>query len=86
MLALRAGHVMRAAVLGPKRALLRRVASFDRLISERRRIARRAVDVQVENVKAVVVADDVMELLGFDAARDVDLGIDDTFVVSTVRR
>ena len=35
--------------------------------------------VQVKNIKAIVVSDDVMNHLGFDAASNIDFGHDHTF-------
>jgi hypothetical protein len=50
------------------------------LVDKRRRTARRTIDRESKYVKAVVIADDIMELLRFDALREIDVGIEDTFI------
>ena len=50
------------------------------LVDKRRREARRTIDRESKDIKAVVRADDIMELLRFDVLREIDVGIEDAFI------
>src|SRR5579864_1324590 len=61
--------------------LLRGVSGNALSVHQAKRRQRTAIDPQIENVKPVVVPDDVVHLLRLYAAIEVDVGVDDAFVV-----
>jgi hypothetical protein len=50
------------------------------LVDKCRRTACRAIDRESKDIEAVVGADHIMELLRFDASRQIDLGIEDALI------
>src|SRR5262245_30411327 len=53
-----------------------RMLRKQRTVVERDRLEPRAIDVELEDIEAIVIADDVMELLRLDALRNVDVLIE----------
>ena len=71
---------------GSDRLALRRLdrpfVPFARLhVDKDGRLALRPVNRQRKHIETIVVADDIVKLLRFDALRDVNIGICDTFAV-----
>ncbi len=56
-------------------------AAAMRRFDERHRLEPAPIDLQIEDVEPIVVADDVVHLLRLDAASEIDLGVDDAFFV-----